>query len=99
MKILWIPEDWVVDEIRNSWGAAVVGLLTAGMDGAPKAPPEASEAGIGAPPEADPKVLNEAPTEAGASLTRALPKRTWSSISGVTNSVLACSSQKSILKS
>ena len=81
-------------------------LPTAGMDGSPKAPPEASEAGIGAPPEAGPKVSPEAglvgpraPTKAGAAFTRALPKRTWSSISGVTNSVLACSSQKSISKS
>ena len=83
MKILRVPDDWVVDEIRNSWGAA---------DGGPQSPPEASEAAIGAPPEAGPKVSPEAgpvgpraPTKAGASLTRALPKRTWSSISGVTN--------------
>ena len=60
-----------MDEIRNSCGAVVVVLLTAGMDCSPKAPPEDSEAGIGAQPEAGP-VGPRAPTKAGESLTRAL---------------------------
>ena len=31
--ITTVPEDWVVDEIRNSWGSALVVLVTVGMDG------------------------------------------------------------------